>query len=85
MVDVNPVDEETAEEAVHALNISEAHGKVQAQLTAAGGNPTLAFTFEWLTENPEVLTWNGGVGLDLDSHSECLLSKEFSCRASIID
>ena len=61
---------EEAAKAINSLRLAEVHGKIQQQLEACGNNPVAAFHYRFLSENPEILSMKGGMGLNFNDHSE---------------
>ena len=76
---------EEAAKAINSLRLVEVHGKIQQQLEACGNDPVAAFHYRFLSENPEILSMEGGVGLNFNDHSEALYQAEVSCRTTILD
>ena len=79
------VSSEEAAQAIDSLRSVEVRGKIQQQLEACGNDPVAAFHYRFLSENPEVLSMEGGVGLNFNDHSEALYQVEVSCWATILD
>ena len=74
-----------AAKAIDSLRLAEVRGKIQQQLEACGNDPIAAFHYRFLSKNPEVLSMEGGVGLNFNDHSEDLYQAEVSCQATILD
>ena len=74
-----------AAKAIDSLRLAEVRSKIQQQLEACGNDPVAAFHYRFLSENPEVLSMEGGVGLNFNDHSEALYQAEVSCQATILD
>ena len=79
------VSSEGAAKAIDSLRLAEVRSKIQQQLEACSNDPIAAFHYRFLSENPEVLSMEGGVGLNFNDHSEALYQAEVSCRATILD
>ena len=76
---------EEAAKAINSLRLVEVHGKIQQQLEACGNDPIATFHYRFLSENPEILSLEGGVGLNFNDHSEALCQAEVSCRTTILE
>ena len=75
---------EEVAKAIDSLKLAEVHGKIQQQLEAYGNDPITAFHYRFLSENPDILSREGGVGLNFNNHSEALYQAEVSCRTTIL-
>ena len=76
---------EEAAKAIDSLKLVEFHTKIQQQLEACGNDPVATFHYRFLSENPDILSMEGGVGLDFNDHSEALYQVEVSCQTTILD
>ena len=76
---------EEAAKAIDSLRLAEVHSKIQQQLEACSNDPVAAFHYRFLSENPEILSMEGGMGLNFNDHSEVLYQAEVSCRTTILD
>ena len=76
---------EEVAKAIDSLRLAEVHGKIQQQLEACGNDPVAAFHYRFLSENPEILSMEGSVGLNFNDHSKALYQAEVSCQTTILD
>ena len=76
---------EEAAKAIDSLKLAEVHAKIQQQLEACSNDPVAAFHYRFLSENPDILSMEGGVGLNFNDHSKALYQAEVSCRSTILD
>ena len=70
---------EEVAKAIDSLKLAEVHAKIQQQLEACGNDPVAAFHYRFLSENPDILSLEGGVGLNFNDHSEALYQVEVLC------
>ena len=71
--------------AINTLKLANVRAKIQQQLEACGNDPVAAFHYKFLSENAEILSVEGGIGLNFNDHSEVLYQTELSCRTTILD
>ena len=76
---------EDVAKAIDSLRLAEVHAKIQQQLEACGNDPVAAFHYKFLSKNPDILSLEGGVGLNFNDHSEALYQAEVSCWTTILD
>ena len=76
---------EEAAKAIDSLRLVEVCAEIQQQLEACGNDPIAAFHYKFLSENPEILSLEGGVGLNFNNHSEALYQAKVSCQTTILD
>ena len=76
---------EEAAKAIDSLKLAEVHAKIQQQLEACGNDPVATFHYRFLSKNPDILSMEGGVGLNFNDHSKALHQAEVSCRTTILD
>ena len=74
-----------AAKAINTLKLADVRAKIQQQLEACGNDPIAAFHYKFLSENPDILSLEGGIGLNFNDHSEALYQTELSCRTTILD
>ena len=71
--------------AIHTLELADVRAKIQQQLGACRNDPIGTFHYKFLSENAEILSVEGSVGLNFNNHSEALYQTELSCRTTILD
>ena len=74
-----------AAKAIDSLRLVDVHTKIQQQLEACSNDPVAAFHYRFLAENPDILSLEGGIGLNFNDHSEALYQAEVSCWTTILD
>ena len=76
---------EEAAKAIDSMRLVDVRVKIQQQLEACSNDPVAAFHYRFLSENSDILSLEGGMGLNFNNHSEVLYQAEVSCRNTILD
>ena len=71
--------------AIDSMRLADVRAKIQQQLEACSNDPVTAFHYRFLSENSDILSLEGGVGLNFNNHSEALYQAEVSCQTTILD
>ena len=82
-IDLHPTD--LADIAILNMDIAAAADRVAAQLAECEGDPLRAFSFDWLSLNPDVLWLQRRLHINFEQHPSCLLKVVNSIHTWAID
>ena len=71
--------------AINTLKLGDVRAKIQQQIGSLWKRSRHHFPLQILSENPDILSLEGGIGLNFNDHSEVLYQTELSCRTTILD